>query len=1111
MKIESFVAALIMAALPLQAQSHRLIQQPGHVARVSSTTGSLLSPPAVMDSMIRVIVEFVEEPLFSARAAGGALLKEGLYDQRFDRFAADLATPGVPMAPSGAAGTPFTHTYFKSYFGASLTVRSSQVPAILRLPYVKTVYRDRPVRAALAKSSAQMGVLSVWQSFGNQGEGVRVGIIDSGVDYLHPALGGGFGPGFKVSGGYDFVNGDGDPLDDEGHGTHVSGIVAAETDSIKGIAPKATLYVYKVLDHTGSGTESDVIAAIERAVDPDGNGDPSDRLDIVNLSLGSEGGSSTGPSSVAVDNASKLGVLFCIAAGNSGYVQSGGQNNFYTNGSATIGSPGTAESAVTVGAVDSTDQLAVFSSKGPNRNLFGMKPDVVAPGVGILSTVLNNGYERYNGTSMATPMVTGVAALLKGIHPDWSWDQLRSALVNTSRTLGISAFHQGSGRVQAMKAASATAWIKPTALSLGLDDPSVDTWTRSDTLFIHNSGGSAQTFTSSVTGLESGISLALSPSSPMIDPGDSVMIIVTTNVNNSIILTADNNIPLYSGHVLFAGNVDTLSVPWGFARTTRLTLVFNEPEPAFLIFGGLEFIWSPSAPVHWPSLTTAEVYGLAHRTYDILTEFASASGPYKLVFKSYAVAADAPQLSISTNEAIHPLVFHGVDHAGAPISSYPHARKTIVTRLPLFGDWVIPILSPSDTVWMSSVPAAYLFRPLEFQLDGVTTKSMHLVQFPPFSGMQSPRTLTNLPTDFISQYLHMLYPPGRTEAAVYAQFQSYFESDGRGLYVPIGFEGDTVDVIDGKVSIKGHFGRSSDPGFDAMVTLHTLTDFSNTLLDYSTLPIMISQDSILATTRDNATSVTPRSPSGGYMTFGGPPVFLQALWYNNVFGSGTIHFGTSFRGMQREFRYKDLNFGTYTVYDAAGAEVFSNPLNDFPRAPRVFSQDPYKVVMTSSNYWLGGTAGTVLMTSEFDLATLPANPPTLTSFLVLDSTGQPTHIFPKDAKAKLVFSALVINFSDNVLPVPDSTWAWYRIHGTENWISLSVQSLGGDVNLEGLVFKADLTAATGLDSVAIDLRVVSKDNLGYSMDFEVIPAFAVGDWAGELPTGVGLVARGIPH
>jgi hypothetical protein len=223
-----------------------------------------------------------------------------------------------------------------------------------------------------------------------------------GIDYSHPALGGGFGPGFKVVGGYDLFNNDADPMDDHYHGTHVAGIVAAEGNGLRGVAPRASLMAFKVLDASGFASESIIISGIERAMDPNDDGDFRDRVDIINMSLGGPGDPDNALSQ-ATDNAVKLGTVVCVAAGNHG-----GPGNHYFD---TIGSPGTARLAITVGASDKSDQLAVFSSKGPNKKIFSVKPEVVAPGVDLNSTFSNHAYDRHSGTSMAAPHVASVCAV----------------------------------------------------------------------------------------------------------------------------------------------------------------------------------------------------------------------------------------------------------------------------------------------------------------------------------------------------------------------------------------------------------------------------------------------------------------------------------------------------------------------------------------------------------------------------------------------------------------------------------------------------------------------------------------------------------------------------
>src|SRR3989344_675018 len=256
----------------------------------------------------------------------------------------------------------------------------------------------------------------------------------------------------KVVGGYDFVNNDNEPLDDHGHGTHVAA-TSASNGVLKGVAPDAQLYGLKVLDSYGSGYWSGVISGIEWAVDPDGDGDFNDHLEVISLSLGGDGNPQD-PVSIAINNAVDAGVVAVIAAGNSG-------------GYATIGSPGTAAKAITVGATDKLDSIAYFSSRGPviwNNGSFQfmVKPDVVAPGVDICAAQYDSAWATsgcydadhiaISGTSMATPHVSGLAALLLQAHPQWTPEQVKMALRSSAVDLGNDITEQGYGRVNATAA-----------------------------------------------------------------------------------------------------------------------------------------------------------------------------------------------------------------------------------------------------------------------------------------------------------------------------------------------------------------------------------------------------------------------------------------------------------------------------------------------------------------------------------------------------------------------------------------------------------------------------------------------------------------------------------
>ncbi|UOE93949.1 S8 family serine peptidase [Alkalihalobacillus sp. LMS39] len=441
------------------------------------------------------------------------------------------------------------------------------------------------------------------------GKGVKVAVIDTGIDYTHPDL------KRNYKGGFDVVDYDDDPMEtkiEEGgptvHGTHVAGIIAAN-GKIKGVAPEADIYAYRALGPGGQGTTEQVIEAIEKAVE--------DGVDIINLSLGNAVNGPDWPTSVALDKAVELGVVAVTSNGNSG-------PNMWT-----VGSPGTSARAISVGAsspplkmpyltifgeekeiplqmmsgsrpwdvtrdfpfvygelgmekdledvngkivllkrgilpfaekariakeagaeavvifnntdgafvgaiegkVDipvagitkedgewlleqienekspslrtiyrnEEDLIAPFSSRGPVTQTWDVKPDVVAPGVAIDSTI-PHGYLGLNGTSMSAPHVAGAAALLKQAHPDWTPDQIKAALMNTAKKLEDKEgnrylpHEQGAGRIQIVEAINAETLVLPGALSFGKYSRDDRRQVKDVTVTVENKGDKTETY-----------------------------------------------------------------------------------------------------------------------------------------------------------------------------------------------------------------------------------------------------------------------------------------------------------------------------------------------------------------------------------------------------------------------------------------------------------------------------------------------------------------------------------------------------------------------------------------------------------------------------------------
>ncbi|MCX4991127.1 MULTISPECIES: S8 family serine peptidase [unclassified Streptomyces] len=366
------------------------------------------------------------------------LIRQGLTDQKTDEL--PLIVTYDPKARATTPGGAERTRSLPSVRGAAVAADKGRTfwRAVTRQEGIGKVWLDGRVKADMAESNAQIGTPKAWEA-GLTGKGVTVAVLDTGVDTGHPDLAG------RVARTKSFIEGQ-EVADRNGHGTHVTSTVggsgAASDGAEKGVAPEATLAVGKVLSDQGSGSESQIIAGMEWAA-------RDVRAKVISMSLGStEASDGTDPMAAAVDTLSKeTGALFVIAAGNTGAPSS-------------IGSPGAADSALTIGAVDSADEAAYFTSAGPRYGDNALKPDLSAPGVDILAArsglVDGSGsYTSMSGTSMATPHVAGVAALLAEEHPDWTGARLKDALMSTSKQLDASVYQLGSGRVSVPDAIAA--------------------------------------------------------------------------------------------------------------------------------------------------------------------------------------------------------------------------------------------------------------------------------------------------------------------------------------------------------------------------------------------------------------------------------------------------------------------------------------------------------------------------------------------------------------------------------------------------------------------------------------------------------------------------------
>jgi minor extracellular serine protease Vpr len=601
---------------------------------------ALLPRGANMDEVVEVIVQFEGTPVLKEYADAKANGKK--LDKETQRNHAKNLEKGKKVASEKVVknGGTVIDSFENVYNGLYVQVKRSALAELGALNEVKGIYAVNPVELHNSTSVPFIGAPDVWEKMVDgvnvTGEGITVAVIDTGIDYTHASFGGegtteaykandpnvieeGSFPTAKVIGGFDFVGTnynagsnnpelripkpDNDPLDEHGHGTHVGATAAGFEVEGKvggGVAPDALLYAYKVFGKSGSTGVTTL--ALEMAMDPNGDGDVSDHVDVVNMSLGSPYGHPDDPSAVATNLAVEAGVIVVASAGNSGdipyitgspavaekaisvaasvddgivvggitvnspssvagqyeavegaittplsktgpitgdlvavgqgceafgvdltghialidrgtcaftvklqnakeagavaaVVANNGAGEPIVMGGTAVDLPGvmvslatgktikaagetvnvTLSDEIVIGKPELADTIASFSSKGPGRSAIGFKPEISAPGYSIASAAFGSGdgSTQMSGTSMAAPHVAGVAALLRQIHPDWTTEEIKSLIMNTStpiQDLSNKVYplsRQGAGRVQVNVAANTTSVVYPQALSLG--------------------------------------------------------------------------------------------------------------------------------------------------------------------------------------------------------------------------------------------------------------------------------------------------------------------------------------------------------------------------------------------------------------------------------------------------------------------------------------------------------------------------------------------------------------------------------------------------------------------------------------------------------------------
>lgn len=1071
------VVVAVLLCLPLFGQSAQYAQslEPGsEVARVLKIPS--LEPEA------DVIIELAEPPLLERRRARERTnASAATLDELLVRLEGDIArmhgSDGDRVA-ANAAGHRIGFRYKLAFAGASAHVHREDIARIRALPYVKAVHVDQQIEAHVDKSVPKIGAPEVWQQLGLRGRGVTIAIIDTGIDYNHAALGKGFGPGFKVAGGYDFHNDDADPMDDNGHGTHVAGIAAGETAPVVGVAPGATLLAYKVLDQNGEGKASTILAAIDRAADPNGDGDPSDRADVVNMSLGGRP-ILDDPLVAAVERAIAAGVVFAISAGNA-----------RINGS--IGSPGISPSAVTVGATNLNDAAAFFTSRGPVGRTWLLKPEVSAPGVKINSARRTGGSVSASGTSMAAPHVAGLAALIIERHPDWTPEEVKSAIVSTAvpvMTLEEAEYEQptrilaaGIGRIDARRAVDATLLSSPAAVSFGLLPRRFQPWTVTRTLRLVNRGTAPETLTPKFSELPAGATLSATPPSVTIAPGESATVELRLELAKNT-PNANEDFTALTGTIEMEGSRGPLRIPWLIVNVGVMSVKYGGSDPFAIV------LHSTANPLlAWQEADRAIAAFVPYEFADVL--ILSSDGPgeqLRIIVREQLPVEGHTQVNLSAADAVHTVDFDTVDVRGVPFSELATpgtASRGIINhfiKLPSWGRYWLEQPEWSRTLRVSSMPATEL-RSFETLLTG---DDLYVSMYPIRYGITENVRTAWRATDWASQKVQH---DCETACEVH------------------------VGIPTGSVHYAPYHAL---PQGGAVRTFHMAHPEAADGLDFRMYMAVREQDA-------------PSGPSNPWSLFSGP--------WRNVGGRLTVSpFGRlskvdyvspapsiPIRHRQgpvtlrvamgpRNFIIEPSgplgdNLGVNVlnveaaVYDETGQAISSQMADSQYRINRR-DTGPYRLV-ASDVYPFEGMTARVTMTGVGN-SSVYASPPTLSTLRVEDGRGALTTAVPAGSPARVVFSARQSTIDTYYVVhgpvVPNATKAWWRPHGSaEEWQPVPVTLTTQDFlfawdqfpGAPGAIYAADLRAATSRPG-GIDLKIQLANEWGATSEIVYEPVMMV--------------------
>lgn len=1039
-----------------------IVESPAKKAEASSEKNS------------KVIVRLKSDPLLkSSRSSRSARIQN--LESEHTQFKSVIGEYGKRSSNGRLSATAMIRFEYREVFnGFAIEAPKELVEQIKTLSYVSAVLEDKTVKAYDIISSEIINAPEVWSDYGMTGKGIRIGIIDTGVDYNHPDLGGGFGSGFKVKGGYDFVNNDGDPMDDNGHGTHVAGIAAANGPGLKGVAPGASLYAYKVLGRDGTGVDSWILSAIERCADPDQNPETDDALDVVNMSLGRPVDPAE-PISEAVNNAIAKGIVFVVAAGN--------DYNF-----GTIGTPGIAEQAITVAATDNNDITADFSSKGPTPEHYRAKPDVSAPGVQIYSSYTGNAYKNLSGTSMASPHVAGAVALLLEKNLAWTPDIVKGVIMQSVKPSQENLFRQGVGRIDVLKAIRQEYVITPGSISLGLPEPPTKNYTVP--VVIKNLCNVQKSITLTAENFHSAISVSLSKSTFSLPAHSTISVSVSISVDVSN-LPYLNFPDAYFGALVADDGSTSAKIPVTLLNPAVTKLVFTGELPQSIFQIGLDGYYFNH---QYPGSGEVDLF-LPQGNFDLISIYGN-----RIVVNENVSSQSSSTITVDKSQANHFVTFKPKDERGQNIP-YDASSLGSVTFTGQSRNFICFFPYAEDTLYLSNQTSYYVNMRLRDRISS-NGNAFYDISITTPEGINSSKVYSNDPNDFAKvNVLNPSIPRGSNQDMFYhSQGQIFGLINSSPLSVS-----NPVEIYYSKTAIE-----SAQYSF---LQLMPQSGQSGYTWGAGGFKISLNDSIYFFDSQRKPIASSPLTDNRFDYNLGESLLRLNGRTYNRegkiIFhdfpAQGTF---TNFYGEREKGTiYYKLKQGNLTVKTGSFVNKTFDEYIEGYNLQQDATAGPYTLSLRYDDNYVKGWAGSALAELKFDMSAGDKNPPSLLH-LSLHANDVSTNHLQRGQLGKINFGISDVCLSYYGMECSDENYGLQSVeinikrNGEEEWLNLALIERSAqwtDLKEYESYLPNDLTDGY------YDLKIKAVDQQNNSLEYQLFPAFLVGPAENSISAQVVLI------